>query len=209
MSGSVHLLEAFGLKVGYPGGRVVDVPDFFVDAGDFLCITGANGTGKTTLLKTLAGIIPAQGGRIAWRRGGAAVGYLPQQGPSQRDFPASVREVVRSGCQATRLFRPFYTAAERRRADRAMVRLGIDSLASRSYQELSGGQRQRALIARAIAAPRDILLLDEPTAALDAETTAELEKILSDLSRQGIAIVMVTHEEAQVKAFASRTLRLV
>ena len=206
------LVEMHSVRVGYPEGREIAVPDFAVRAGEFLCVFGANGSGKTTLLKTIAGILAPRSGEVLYcggeKRARPAIGFLPQQGPAQRDFPASVREVVRSGCQSTRMLRPFYTAAERRRADRAMIRLGIANLASRPYNELSGGQRQRALIARALAAPRDLLLLDEPTAALDSETAADLMKILSETAASGIAIVMVTHDESQVASLATSTLRL-
>lgn len=205
------LFETHSLRVGYPGGREIAVPDFTLRAGEFLCVFGANGSGKTTLLKTIAGILAPRGGDILFAGASGrrpSIGFLPQQGPTQRDFPASAREVVRSGCQSTRLLRPFYTAAERRRADRAMVRLGIAGLASKPYHELSGGQRQRVLIARALAAPRDILLLDEPTAALDTETAADLAKILSAIAASGIAVVMVTHDETQAAALASSSLRL-
>ena len=189
-------ISAHALRVGYPGGPVANVPDFSVGRGELMCIVGANGAGKTALLKTIAGLLPPIDGEL--NVCAKNVSYLPQQGPMQKDFPASVFEVVRSGCQASRGFRPFYTFAERRRAERIMERLGISDLASQSYRELSGGQRQKVLIARAIVAPRDLLLLDEPTTALDQETAADFIRIIRDIASKGTSVVMVTHENVNL-----------
>lgn len=187
-------ITAHGLGVGYPGGPVVAVPDFTICRGDWVCITGANGAGKTALLKTIAGILAPVAGSLSVNAANAS--YIPQQGPAQKDFPASVLEVVRSGCQGARGLRPFYTFAERRRAERIMERLGISELASHSYRELSGGQRQKVLIARAFVMPRDLLLLDEPTSALDADATAELLQLVRDAADKGSSVLMVTHDPA-------------
>lgn len=197
-------VSARNLRVGYPGGPVVAVPDFDVARGDFTCIIGANGVGKTALVKTVAGLIQPVSGELAVNA--SSISYLPQQGPMQKDFPASVMEVVRSGCQTSRGFRPFYTFAEKRRAERIMERLGISGLASHSYRELSGGQRQRVLIARALVSPRELLLLDEPTTALDQETSADFMQLIRDLASKGTSVVMVTHEN--VKLWKCKIVRL-
>lgn len=166
--GANVLVECRGLRIGYGGRAMSPCPDFTVGAGDCVAVVGPNGTGKTTLLKCVAGLLKPLAGTIVWSPGLArgGIGYLPQQAPLQRDFPASVREVVESGCQALRGLRPFYSRAERRRADAAMARLGVADLARRCYRELSGGQRQRVLLARAVCGDCRLLLLDEPVSAM-------------------------------------------
>ena len=186
------IIEAKNLRVGYPGGPVAVCPDFTVERGDFTCISGANGAGKTALLKTIGGLLAPVSGELAIHT--SDMSYLPQQGPMQKDFPASVMEVVRSGCQSTRGFRPFYTFTERRRAERIMERLGISDLASCCYRELSGGQRQRVLIARALATPHELLLLDEPTSALDKGAAEDFLRFIREISTKGTAVLMVTHD---------------
>ncbi len=136
------------VSLGYETGTVAEGLDFTVHCGDYLCILGENGSGKSTLVKALLGLHPAQSGRIT--RNVTGIGYLPQQTVVQKDFPASVREIFRSGCLGKCGFRPFYTKAERDRAEQNMERLGITALARRCYRELSGGQQQRVLLARAL-----------------------------------------------------------
>ena len=205
-----NLVECRNLRLGYGAHLLAPCPDFTVGAGDFLGIVGPNGAGKTTLLKVMAGLLEPLSGTVALaaglRHGG--IGYLPQQSPLQKDFPASVREVVLSGCQTTRGLRPFYTRTERWLADRAMVRFGVAPLARRCYRELSGGQRQRVLLARAIAAPHSLLLLDEPTSGLDPQAATELYRGLADIAKDGIAIAMVTHDLPPVERLATHILRL-
>ena len=208
--GGEKLFEARGLRLGYGSRLLAPCPDFAVRGGDFLCIVGPNGCGKTTLLKVMAGLIDPLDGTAELAPGLArgGLGYVPQQPPAQRDFPASVREVVQSGCQSSRGWRPFYTLAERRLCARAMVRLGVASLARRCYRELSGGQRQRVLLARAICADRRLLLLDEPTNGLDPEASADLYAALRSFNADGLAVAMVTHDVAPALACATHVLRL-
>ncbi len=192
----MNLVEGRGLRLGYGARQTPPCPDFTVGAGDFVSIVGPNGAGKTTLLKCVAGLLKPLAGTLTLAPGLAegGIGYLPQQTPMQRDFPASVREVVQSGCQALRGLRPFYTAAEKRRAAEAMERLGVASLSGRCYRELSGGQRQRVLLARAICGECRLLLLDEPTTGLDPEATAEFYATLRDIHSGGVAVLMVSHD---------------
>ena len=136
------------------------------------------------------------------------IGYLPQQGPLQRDFPASVREVVQSGCQALRGLRPFYTRDERRRATEAMERLGVATLAKRCYRELSGGQRQRVLLARAICGECRLLLLDEPTTGLDPDAAEEFYRTLHGINSGGVAVIMVSHDLDSALRSATHVLTL-
>lgn len=192
----MNLVECRDLRLGYGSNAIIPCPDFAVGAGDYLCIVGPNGAGKTTLLKCLAGLLKPVCGTVTLAPGLASggIGYLPQQGPHQRDFPASVREVVQSGCQARRGWRPFYSRGERRSADEAMERLCVSALAKRCYRELSGGQRQRVLLARAMCGDCRLLLLDEPTAALDPDAGAAFYASLREINAEGVAVMMVSHD---------------
>ena len=205
------LLSCTSLRAA-PGSKPLPpYPDFRVDSGDFLCIIGPNGSGKTTLLRVLLGLLAPTAGRLDLApdlRAPGAIGYLPQQSPLQRDFPASVREVVLSGAQSRRGWRPWYTRAERADADRALDLLGIAALAARPYRELSGGQRQRVLLARALCTPRRLLLLDEPLTGLDPDASISFRTLLDGIHRDGTAIAMVTHDLAAAAAPGRHLLRL-
>jgi zinc transport system ATP-binding protein len=205
-----NLVECRDLRLGYGSNTMPPCPDFTVGAGNCLVIVGPNGTGKTTLLKCIAGLLKPLGGTLALAPGLAngGIGYLPQQGPLQRDFPASVREVVQSGCQALRGLRPFYTRIEKRRAAEAMERLGISALSKRCYRELSGGQRQRVLLARAVCGECRLLLLDEPTTGLDPDAAEEFYRMLQGVNSGGIAVVMVSHDLESVLRNATHVLTL-
>ena len=197
------------LTLGYDNEVILKGLDFTVNSGDYLCIVGENGSGKSTLMKTILGLTPPLGGEILWGEGlnVNAIGYLPQQTLVQRDFPASVREIVLSGCQNRPGFRAFYNAEDRRKADRNMERMGILDMAKRCYRDLSGGQQQRVLLARAMAATDSLLLLDEPITGLDPDAAAELYGLLDRLNREmGVAIVMVSHDLSGALVGARRVL---
>lgn len=183
---------------------------FSVEPGDFLCILGENGSGKSTLLRGLLGLETPFDGRVvygpAFQRTG--VGYLPQQTVVSDDFPATVWEVVLSGCLARRGLRPFYNARDKQRAENALAQLGVASLKAQSYRRLSGGQRQRVLLARALCAADQLLCLDEPAAGLDPLVTAELYRLLADLNRRGLTVVMVSHDIAGALDAARHVLHL-
>ena len=199
------------LSAGHPGRPVLQGLDLQVFAGDFLCVTGENGRGKTTLAKTLLGLLPPLGGSVRLCGGlhRREIGYLPQQTAAQRDFPASVREVVLSGCQGRCGLRPFYNSAEKRLARRAMEQLRVEQLAGRCYRALSGGQQRRVLLARALCAARGLLLLDEPAAGLDPEAAARLYALIGRLNRQqGMTVIMISHDTDAVLRHASRVLHL-
>jgi zinc transport system ATP-binding protein len=137
------------------------------------------------------------------------IGYLPQQTLVQRDFPASVLEIVQSGLLGRCGLRPFYTKEERKLAQQNMERLGIAHLAHRCYRELSGGQQQRVLLARALCATRKMLLLDEPVAGLDPRATAEMYELVGELNRKdGITILMVSHDIDAALRYASHILHV-
>ena len=170
---------------------------FTVEQGDYLCIVGENGSGKSTLVKCLLGLKQADGGTLTFGDGlkRSEIGYLPQQSMIQRSFPASVREVVLSGCVSRTGLHPFYTKADKARAQEQMECLNITALADRCYRELSGGQQQRVLLARALCATKKLLLLDEPLTGLDPLVSAELYGILRHIhDDHGITVIMVTHD---------------
>ena len=171
---SIPQIVCRDLVLGYQGRPVAKNISFDVSPGDYLCIVGANGAGKTTLMKALLGFHKPLGGRIDFGAGirPQEIGYLSQQTEVQKDFPASVREIVRSGCQGRMGWRPFYRKEEKELAERNMSRMGLEELAERCYRELSGGQQQRVLLARALCATQKLLLLDEPVSGLDPEVTA-------------------------------------
>lgn len=194
------------VSLGYDTGIVAEGLDFTVNSGDYLCILGENGSGKSTLVKTLLELHAASGGKIT--RNVSGIGYLPQQTAVQRDFPASVREIVRSGCLAKCGFRPFYTQAERERAEQNMQRLGIGGLARRCYRELSGGQQQRVLLARALCAADSMLLLDEPVTGLDPKAQIDLYEMIARLNQSGITIIMVSHDVRAAVQYASHILQI-
>lgn len=202
-------LTVQNLSVGYESHAVAEGLEFSVGAGDYLCIVGENGSGKSTLMKTLLRLQEPLGGQILYGDGlkQNEVGYLPQKTAVQRDFPASVREIVLSGCQGRCGLRPFYNREEKRLAQEAMERMDIAPLADRCFRELSGGQQQRVLLARALCATRKLLLLDEPVAGLDPKATAEMYALIAELNREGIAICMVSHDVAAVQ-YASHILHV-
>lgn len=204
------LIKAESLALGYDNGIIVKDLDFEVNAGDYLCIVGENGSGKSTLMRTLLGLQNPKGGRIILGDGltKKEIGYLPQQTQVQKDFPASVREIVISGCQARCGLRPFYNREEKGLAEKNMERLGITDLSARSYRELSGGQQQRVLLARALCATQKLLILDEPVSGLDVKVTAELYTIIKELNRDGITIIMVSHDIAAAVKYASHILHI-
>ena len=198
------------LTLGYEGKTVVSGLSFEVNAGDYLCIVGENGSGKSTLMKTILKLKTPISGKIT--TGGGIepneIGYLPQQTVVQKDFPASVREVVRSGCLNRCGLRPFYNKAEKQMAEDNMEKLGIAPLAKRCYRELSGGQQQRTLLARALCATRKILLLDEPVAGLDPKATTEMYDLIKKLNESGTTIIMISHDIAASVKHASHILHI-
>ena len=190
------LISCKNVTMGYENQLAVEDVSFDIEDGDYVCIVGENGSGKSTLLKGLLGLLKPRAGEIAFGDGlkQNMIGYLPQQTIVQRDFPASVWEVVLSGCLNRRGMRPFYSPAERRIASANIEKLGIGGLVKKSYRDLSGGQQQRVLLARALCATEKLLLLDEPVTGLDPVVTSELYALIRQLNREGVTIVMVSHD---------------
>ncbi len=190
------LLACHDVSLGYEHKPLLEHLNFTVRSGDYVAVLGENGSGKSTLLKSLLGLTPPLAGRIdrsAQKAG--QLGYLPQQTPAQRDFPATVEEVVLSGFLNRRGFRFAYSGKERSAALMHMGKLGILELKDRCYRELSGGQQQRALLCRALCAAHELLILDEPVTGLDPAASQDLYKTLRYLhNREHVAILMVTHD---------------
>lgn len=198
------------LSFAYDGETVLSDINFSLDAGAYLCIVGENGSGKSTLMRGLLGLKTPSTGTITFNDlKPTEIGYLPQQTQIQRDFPASVREVVLSGRLNSMHGRLFYSAADKAAAAENMERLGIDDIADRCYLELSGGQQQRVLLARALCATQKVLLLDEPVAGLDPKVTTEMYRIIDDLNKQdGITIIMISHDMDAALHYASHILHI-
>ena len=190
------LINIDKLTLSYENMTVIENLSFEVAEGDYLCIVGENGSGKSTLVKALLSLKKPEKGSIEFGDGlkRNEIGYLPQQTVAQKDFPASVYEVVISGCLNSRGIRPFYSPKERKKALDNMELLGITDLKNRSYRELSGGQQQRVLLSRALCATKKLLLLDEPVAGLDPIVTAELYDLIEKINNSGVTVIMVTHD---------------
>ena len=197
------------VSLGYEGKPVIEGLNFEVSAGDYLCIVGENGSGKSTLIRTLLRLRKPLSGEIITGGGllPQEIGYLPQQTAAQRDFPATVKEIVLSGCLNKSGLHPFYTSVQKRQAELNMEKLGITHLAKRCYRELSGGQQQRVLLARALCATHKMLLLDEPVAGLDPKVTSEMYEIISSLNKDGITVIMVTHDISALR-YADHVLHI-
>ncbi len=205
------LIASKKLSLGYEGDAIVKNLSFEVNEGDYLYIVGENGAGKSTLMKTLLGLQAPIEGSVEIGDGLKTneIGYLPQQSVVQKDFPASVWEIVLSGCQARCGFRPFYNKEEKKLATDNIERMGITNLTSRCYRELSGGQQQRVLLARALCATRKVLLLDEPVAGLDPKVTAEMYALIQELNeRDGITIIMISHDIQAAVQYATHILHI-
>lgn len=205
------LIKCEDVSIGYEGQTVVRDLNFHIDSGDYLCIVGENGSGKSTLVKSLLGLKGVESGRILFGDGlkQNEIGYLPQQTDVQKDFPASVYEVVLSGRLNSRGMKPFYSREDKRHAYEKMEMLGIRDLSKQCFRDLSGGQRQRVLLARALCATKKLLLLDEPVTGLDPIVTAEFYELIRRINREsGIAVVMVSHDIESAVQDATHILHL-
>ena len=199
------------LTLGYENRAIQENLNFSINAGDYLCIVGENGSGKSTLMKTLLHLQPPISGTIELGDGlrKNEIGSLPQQPLVQRDFPASVKEIVLSGCQGRCGWRPFYNKEDKEIARRAMEKMMIQDLQDRCYRELSGGQQQRVLLARALCAAKKILLLDEPVSGLDPKVTAEMYQLIEDLNKKDeMTIIMISHDIEAAVRFATHILHI-
>ena len=204
------LITVSNASLGYEGKAIVSDINFSVCEGDYLCIVGENGSGKSTLMKTLLGQKNVISGKIEFSDGlkQNEIGYLPQQTDVQKDFPASVKEIVLSGCLNRSGFRPFYSKSQKETAARNMEKLGITDLSGKCYRELSGGQQQRVLLARALCAAEKLLVLDEPVAGLDPMVTKSLYSLIEEINRSGMTVIMVSHDMDAAVEYASHILHI-
>lgn len=201
------ILSAKNVNVCYGNRQAVRDVSFDMERGDYLCVVGPNGSGKTSLVKALLNLIPLKSGFV--ERTNCAVGYLSQQNPVQRDFPASVSEILLSGRLRHKGFRPFYSKDDRLKAEKQAERLGITGLLKQPYRNLSGGQQQRVLLARALCAGSDLLVLDEPVTGLDPAVTDELYELIRTLNKNDrIAVLMVSHDVRRAVENASHILHM-
>lgn len=203
-------IECKDINVKYEGQEVLKDISFSIEAGDYLCIVGENGAGKSTLVKTILGLENTKTGEILFGEGldKNQVGYLPQQTQAQKDFPASVYEVVLSGCLNSKGISPFYSHKDKKLANEMINSLGIQKIKKKSFRELSGGQQQRVLLARALCATKKIIVLDEPITGLDPTVTREMYDLIKEINKKGITIIMVSHDINFAINNASKILHL-
>ncbi len=204
-------LSCENVTLGYENTIVTKNLNFSISGGDYLCIVGENGSGKSTLIKALLQLKSPISGKITLGDGlrRKEIGYLPQQTIVQRDFPASVQEIVLSGCLTRSGLRPFYNKDEKLLAHKNMRKLGICNLKKESYRNLSGGQQQRVLLARALCATQKMLLLDEPVTGLDPKASSEMYELVAKINREdGITVIMVSHDIAAAVKYATHILHL-
>lgn len=203
------LIEIKNASMGYEGKTVLSDINLKINESDYVCIVGENGSGKTTLMKCLLGLMSVQGGSISYGDGlkQCEIGYLPQQTVLQKDFPASVSEVVFSGC-LNQKHTLFYSKEQKESAAKNMELTGIYQLRKKCFRELSGGQRQRVLLARALCATHKLLILDEPVTGLDPKASSDMYALIKNLNKNGITIIMVSHDITASVNNASKILHL-
>ena len=206
----MDLIQCKKLSIGYSDKCVCKDISFAVERGQFVCLVGENGCGKSTLLKTLLGLNKPLSGKLIFDKefNKHRVGYLPQQTEAQRDFPATVLEVVMSGFLNQMGLRPFYNKSEKAKAMRIMSELKIEDVGKKSFKDLSGGQQQKVLLARALCATDELLVLDEPTNALDVRSRKKLYSLISNLNKSGLTIIMVSHNLEEVIKYATHIVYL-
>ena len=205
----MKLIECKDLCMKYEGITAFEGLTFSVDEGDFLCIVGENGSGKSTLIKGLLGLKKHSGGTIEFSGvKPKEIGYLPQQTAAQKDFPATVWEVVLSGCLNRNSYFPFYTKENKERAKTEIGRMKIEGIVNKSYRDLSGGQQQRVLLARALWATEKLLLLDEPVSGLDPIVTSEMYEVIHELNHSRVTVIMVTHDIHNAVHYGNRILNM-
>ena len=205
------VVEFQNVSVGYDGKAVTEGLSFSLADGAYLSIVGENGAGKSTTMKTLLGLIKPIDGKIIFADGlrSNEIGYLPQQTQVQRDFPATVSEVVLSGCLNQLGFKPFYSKEQKQTAKKWMDRLEITDISKRSYKQLSGGQQQRVLLARALCATKKLIVLDEPVSGLDPVVTENMYELIRQINREDkITVIMVSHDLAAALRYSSHILQL-
>lgn len=177
-----------------------------VNEGDFLCIVGENGSGKSTLIKCIVGLNKVPEGKITLKE---KLGYLPQKTEIQANFPASIEEVVLSGTISNNIKKIWYTKQDKEKANEIMKELDIYTIRKRCFRDLSGGQQQRVLIARAMCATNNLIVLDEPTNGLDPSIARKIYSTLKALNKKrNLTIVMVSHDVERAVKYATRVIEI-
>lgn len=206
----MSVLNCQNLTIGYENKIIQQNLNFEVKKGDYFFIVGENGAGKSTLMKTILGFIKPLDGKVIF--GGDVnrkeIGYLPQQTSIQRTFPATVKEIVLSGCQSRLGLLPFYKKEDVARAEQSIIRMGIKEYENTSFKELSGGQQQRVLLARALCAANSVLLLDEPVKGFDSKMRSEMYSMIQELNKEGLTIIMISHDSDASEKYATASLKL-
>ena len=207
----MSLIKCCNIEFKYDSKQILKDVSFEINNGDYVCIVGENGTGKSTLLNIISGVLKPSAGNVEFADKvlKKKIGYLPQQNQIQNNFPASVYEVVLSGCVNKLKLFPFYTRREKQIATYNINLLGISDIKNKSFHELSGGQKQRVLLARALCSSENILLLDEPVSGLDPVVTESFYDTLQHLNvEHGTTIVMVSHDIKKSLEYATHILFL-
>lgn len=203
----MEILSASSVTINYGAVTAVDNATFSVNEGDYFCIAGSNGSGKSTLLKGIIGLVPIKSGHLHVNLAKEQISYLSQTNRADRDFPATVWEIILSGTQKNGTKLPFYSKADKQNAEESMIKLGMEKFKNTRIGNLSGGQQQRALLARALCKSPRLLLLDEPFAGLDSAISEELYMLYKNLNKkQGVTIIMASHDYQAIGNFASRVM---
>lgn len=199
------------VTVSYEKENVIDNVSFAIEAGDYVSIVGENGSGKSSIIKAILGLVPLKSGKVILAEDckRTHIGYISQQNQMQEEFPASVYEVVLSGCLSAKGFNPFYSKKLKNMAKEYMELLGVDEFSNKTFGELSGGQKQRVMLARALCATDKVLFLDEPVTGLDPVAILEFYEIINNLNKKkGITIIMITHDIQNALNYSNKILHL-
>ena len=206
----MKLLECKNLSLGYGTTLIQQDLNISIEQGEYIFILGENGSGKSTLIKTMLGFIKPYSGTIEyspqWNKKG--LGYLPQTSEIQKTFPATVKEIVLSGCQADMGPFPFYKKRHYQKALKNLELVGMQGYINHSFKELSGGQQQRVLFARALCAATSILVMDEPAKGFDSDAVKKMYEIVSELNRQGLTVITISHDLEAAKKYATKAITL-
>ena len=207
-----EMIRLSDVTAGYEGRPQINGVTLSIGERDFIGITGPNGGGKTTLLRVILGLLRPMGGTVEYFRGGCRVsrlrtGYLPQQNAIDRDFPITVYDTVLSGLCSMKPLWGNFNARHRAMADEAMRFTGTEELARRPIKALSGGQLQRVLMARAIAAQPEVLVLDEPDTYIDAQFKEQMHTLVARANRH-CAVIMVSHDRDYIAAAATQVVEM-
>ncbi len=201
------MLTVKDLTVSLNGTDILENISFDVKKGEYISIVGENGSGKSTLIKAILGQISKKSGSIEFSEKAGRIGYLPQQ-TNIKNFPASSLEVVLSGCIGS-MKSPFFSKKEKQTALKNMERLNISHLAKKNFTYLSGGEKQRVLLARAMCAGENMLILDEPVTGLDPLVTEEMYKLIKKLNEEEkVTVLMVSHDIPQAAKYSSKILHI-